>query len=100
MAKATSYDPAVVQRFADRLYERAAGIILLYSVLGILVGVAAGGGVNRVRPGGLVVIVVGAVIGGVVGFVIGSEKAFWLRLQAQTALCQVQIERNPRSARL
>jgi hypothetical protein len=39
---------------------------------------------------------VGALLVGVTAFRMGQEKAFALRLQAQTALCQLQIEANTR----
>lgn len=38
--------------------------------------------------------VLGAILGMWGGKVIGDQKAFLLRVQAQTALCQMQIERN------
>jgi hypothetical protein len=38
-----------------------------------------------------------AAIGAILGYAVGSERAFSLRLAAQTALCQAQIERNTRS---
>ena len=37
-------------------------------------------------------------VGGALGVVVGSNRAFALRLMAQTALCQMQIERNTRPA--
>jgi hypothetical protein len=40
------------------------------------------------------------IVGGIcmlVGGLVGSERAFALRLMAQTALCQVQIERHTRT---
>jgi hypothetical protein len=40
---------------------------------------------------------IGAILGGAMGYAIGTEKAFTLRLQAQVALCQVQIEANTRA---
>jgi hypothetical protein len=33
-----------------------------------------------------------------VAFLLGQERAFHLRLQAQLALCQVQIEENTRKS--
>ena len=42
-------------------------------------------------PGlGLAVVVISASL----GYMVGQSRAFSLRLQAQVALCQVQIERN------
>jgi hypothetical protein len=46
----------------------------------------------------LIVWGIGAVVGGLMGFAIGSQRAFWYKLQAQLALCQMTIEKNTRSA--
>ncbi|AOE50533.1 hypothetical protein [Kangiella sediminilitoris] len=87
------YDPTVIQEFADRLYVKANSIIRSYSILGvILLGFA---GLATREP---ILGAVGAVIGGVIGYAMGKEKAFAHKLQAQTALCQVQIEKNSKSA--
>lgn len=91
----TRYDPAIIQKFADRLYAQANTVIVLCSLVGV-----AGGGV-----GGYVVAtpatkstcaVIGGVIFGLLGLAIGSGRAFLLKLQAQVALCQKQIEENTR----
>lgn len=84
------YDPKVIVEFATRLYSRASSIIATYT--GILVGAGAGGAIGH-GPGALI----GAVVIGAIGYSVGSEKAFQYRLQAQTALCQVQIETNTRT---
>jgi hypothetical protein len=106
MANAVQYDARVIGEFAARLYARARSIVISYTVLGVLLGLVAGalaGARALVAAGGdvggdnMVGIVIGAVIGGMVGFSIGTEKAFLLRLQAQTALCQAQIEANTRA---
>lgn len=39
---------------------------------------------------------VGLVLFGLLGWALGRERAFVLKLQAQTALCQTQIELNTR----
>jgi len=38
----------------------------------------------------------GAILFGLLGFWLGRERAFQLKLQAQTALCQAKIEENTR----
>lgn len=89
---AAKYDPSVIQEFADRLYQKANGIIRNYTILGvILLGFA---GLASSEP---IFGVIGSVVGGVIGYAIGKEKAFSYKLQAQTALCQVQVEINSRS---
>lgn len=41
-------------------------------------------------------LIVGLIIGAAIGYFIGDGKAFELRLQAQSLLCQVAIEENTR----
>ncbi len=89
---ATQYDPSVIQEFADRLYSKANGIIRSYTLLGIIILGFAG-----LATGEPILGAVGAVIGAVIGCSMGKEKAFSHKLQAQTALCQVQTEVNSRN---
>ena len=94
-----SFDPSVIQVFAEELYKRARTIVIFYGVVAGLVGGVLGVFVGQAAG-------VGAVVGGpallvlaaLVGATAGQEKAFALKLQAQTALCQVAIERNTRPA--
>ena len=83
------YDPKVIMEFAERLYARANSIIISYTIIGIIIG-GAGGMVS----GKGVVAAIAAVIVGAIGYYMGREKAFQYKLQAQTALCQIQIEKN------
>ena len=89
----TKYDPAVIEEFATRLYKKANSIIATYTVLGILL-LGFGGFLTQQ----LIFALIGAVIGGVIGYSMGRERAFAYKLQAQTALCQKQIESNLRQA--
>jgi hypothetical protein len=92
-----SYDAEVIVQFAERLYKQSGSFAATYAVLGILVGAGVGAaGGSSLGGAALVVMAIGAVVGGAVGFSIGQQKAFALRLQAQVALCQVQIEANTR----
>lgn len=83
------YDPKVIMEFAERLYSRANSIIISYTIIGIIIG-GAGGMVS----GSGVVAAIAAVFVGAIGYYMGTEKAFQYKLQAQTALCQIQIEKN------
>jgi hypothetical protein len=95
------YDAKIIDAFAVRLYKRAAWIGALYTLFcgflgfvgGWAVGVAAR---NSGLPAANVSAIIGAVLFGLVGYALGEEKRFQLKLQAQIALCQVQIERNVR----
>ncbi len=86
-----AYDSSVIQKAADELYLRANTIVLVNAALFAFVGGAAGafafGGAGAL---------IGFLGGGGLGYYFGVQKAFALKLQAQTALCQVAIERNTR----
>jgi hypothetical protein len=86
-----SYDPNVITMFAQRLYARAAIVIALHTVIGVVLGGVAGK--FAYGTGSMLIL---AAVGGVLGFLLGSQRAFLLKLQAQTALCQIQIEQNTR----
>ena len=93
----TFYDSGVIEKFADRLYSRAASIVLFYVLLGLLVGAVAGFAVKtetRNDIAGWITVVVTVAL----AYYLGQQRAFQLRLQAQIALCQVQIEKNTQPA--
>lgn len=93
------YDPSVIQGYAKMAYARADTITVLYTVAGGLLlgafGVSAGA-VGGAAPVGFIV---GAAMGGLLGYFVGNMKANALRLEAQVALCQVEIEKNTRRTR-
>ena len=96
------YDPKVVELFAGRLLKRARSAMFSHSILGAMVlgflglGIAAG---DRETPNddALMGAVIGLIVGAVVGAYLGRQRAFQLRLQAQTALVHVQIEKHMRA---
>lgn len=94
----TTYDPVIIRCFADELYRRAAGMILTAVSIGLLVGGSIGIGVaSAVRSDGRWIpgiLLLGS--GALLGYLHGRSRAFALKLQAQTALCQMQIEENTR----
>ena len=109
------YDPDVIRQFSTRLYSRANRMIFTYAVAGLLVGAVIGGlFLTDILPPLLYQynlyyivtktgislkyfsILVGALVFGLIGYAIGSRRAFMLKLRAQLALCQVEIEHNTR----
>jgi hypothetical protein len=92
-----NYDPQIIVAFAENLYRQASSVIATYTVLGVLVGLVLGVGLGNAVLGsaGIGAVIGGVVVGGI-AFSLGQQKAFGLRLQAQVALCQVQIETNTR----
>ncbi|MBI2813859.1 MAG: hypothetical protein HYX71_06210 [Opitutae bacterium] len=91
----TKYDPTLIQKFADKLYAQARSIVITCTVIGIIAGGFAGHFLGDYSTRKTYAII-GAVVIGLLGFAIGQARAFALRLQAQTALCQMKIEENTR----
>lgn len=93
-----AYDPQIIQDFAKRLYRQAATIIVAYVIGGILLGAIIGSILVALPRGGHIETstgeIFGIILGGAFGYIGGAEKAFRLKLEAQLALCQVQIESN------
>src|SRR2546423_6379455 len=106
MAAAAGYDPKIIERFADQLLRKAGTV---------RVGCAVGGGIFGVFVGavpltplksvwglpagfGVATIIVGALVGILIGWVIGEGRAFRYRVQAQSAIFQLEIERRVTSA--
>lgn len=90
---ATKYDPEIIQKLADQLYSQANTIVVISTLVFLIIGGAAGYAVDRDFGGPAIA---GLVVGGIIGYFIGQARAFVLRVQAQTALCQRQIEYNTR----
>lgn len=95
------YDPAVILSFASALYARASTLVVTYALLGGLfgafAGLAVGGGIGF--PAGLVPLLVLVALGAVLGRSMAIDRANQLKLQAQTALCQVMIAEHARVTR-
>jgi len=107
-----AYDPDIIQKFVDRLYGRARTVVITSTIGGVLGGGLIGFVLGLLFDSGsarlptnlsldelgteLIACLIGAVLFGLIGFLAGRERAFLLRLQAQTALCQAKIEENTR----
>ena len=96
------YEPRVIEQFAEKLYRKASAFVMGSVVVGAALG-AAFGSVPLTSLGeawpvpsmfGFVTLLLGGVFGAVIGYVIGDTRSFGYRLQAQSALCQLQLERN------
>jgi hypothetical protein len=92
MAAVPAYDATIINEFAARLYRQADALANTYAFIGALIGFLIAYVIVRQALPALMV----AAILGAMGFVIGRAAGFKLRLQAQTALCQAQIEANTR----
>ncbi len=89
-----TYDSELVREYADRMHRTAAGTILMYVAGGLLTGASIGFASRDLQTTAIAAILVG-----IIGFVVGRARAFRLKLEAQLALCQAQIEKNTRRDR-
>lgn len=85
----TEYDPTVIQKHAEQLYAKANSVIWEYGISGFILGCL--GFFFGVGVGSVLLIAFTYI-----GIHIGVNKSFQIKLQAQTVLCQVQIEENTR----
>jgi len=92
------YDPAVIEEFASRLYYRARSLLVVYGLVGFVIGAVLFFGASQATSGGEILGVIALIFATLIGAAYGREKGFMLRLQAQQALCQVAMERNTRGA--
>jgi hypothetical protein len=97
-----SYDPSILERYATRLERRARGVVRGVTLLGALLGGAAGSvpltPLGHVWPVphvfGFAALAAGAAVGALVGFAGARRRAGLLRLQAQSTLCQLHTQRT------
>jgi hypothetical protein len=101
-----TFDATIMEEFARQLMHKADSVRVGSSVAGGIVGVIFGAvpltPLASVWPipaiFGFATILLGGLAGVLVGYVVGEGRAFRLRVQAQTALFQVDIERRLESA--
>jgi hypothetical protein len=114
-----TYEPEILEEFAQRLYNHAGQLTTNYVLGGILgagffgglvgfglgfvgpalsTGKAIAGDPGAAIPMAVVCALILAAVGGISGFYSAKEKTFELRFKAQQTLCQLQIEKNTRRA--
>jgi hypothetical protein len=101
-----SYDPKVIERFAEQLLRKAdsvrVGSAVVGGILGVIFGAVPLTPLESVWPipsrFGVATMLIGALTGVLVGWVVGEGRAFRFRVQAQMALFQVEIERKVEAA--
>lgn len=97
-----SYEPRIIEQFAEKLYRKASAFVAGSVVVGAALGAAFGAvpltslGASWPIPSvfGFATLLAGGIFGAAIGYVIGDTRSFGYRLQAQSALCQLQMERN------
>lgn len=100
-----NYDESVIQEFAAGLYRKAASVVYRDTCLGLFGGFVAatiGTKFSPIQDASVndqiwIVILIGAFVGALLGYSSGRAHSFKLKLEAQNALCQAQIERNTRT---
>jgi putative Mn2+ efflux pump MntP len=103
------YDDDILQQHADALYREANGIVIktaaIFGIGTFLVAAVLVAGLSLSQntpsndsPNVVQIVIVGLLtaIGAAFGVIVGRDKAFRLKLQAQTLLCHRQIEINTR----
>lgn len=98
-----SYEPSVIGTFVNKLYNEAARIVFSATTTGLIIGGLLGYylkgmlvAFNTEISQGMAVFL-GVLIGASIGYSNGSNRAFTLKLHAQTLLIQAQIEMNTRA---
>ena len=86
-----TYDAKLLREYADRLHRSASQTLVMYSLAGTVTGASVG-----LVSHDLEQTVVAAILVGILGYLMGKGKASRAKLEAQLALCQVQIEENTR----
>lgn len=94
------YDPEVLKRHADRLYTQAYLLVVIWALMGFIVGAV----IHAILPSVIRShndqsdLAVGIwIAASIVGLLIGWARCQDLRIKAQTILCQVEIESNTRA---
>jgi hypothetical protein len=90
------HDSSIIKTFADKRYRSAAWLEVKYALVFGIVGVMILLYLTPASSHFIPVSCVGVIVGGLLGYNYGAQKAFSLRLQAQTALCFTKIEENTR----
>lgn len=106
VAARVDYESRVIEEFAASLYRKAGAATRGSVAVGVALGFVFGMipltslGASWPIPHGLelATVILGVLLGGYLGYLIGTARAFGYKLQAQAALCQVEIERNTSNA--
>jgi len=93
----STYDPNLLRTLADQLSAQARTAVVVGIIAGAVTGGLFGFAASLIFMLSHSLLVPGAGVGAILGIFAGRRKAQALRLQAQMALCQIQIEENTRS---
>jgi len=88
-AEVARFDPATIQKFADKLYRQADLTLLVYIITSVFLGI-----ILTIVTFGIGLFAFPFII--IIAVLIARSRALALRTLAQTLLCQVKIEENTR----
>jgi hypothetical protein len=97
MSESVQYDPVAIQSLAKWYCRRSMLVLVFYPVLFALLCSFAFYELGGYELGEQRAALIGAGVGAFLGYLFGSLRSKSLKLQAQVALCQQQIEENTRS---
>ena len=92
----SNYDPSLLRTLAEKLNAQARTAVVTGIIAGAITGGLFGFAASLIFMMSQSLLIPGAVAGAILGVFAGRRKAQALRLQAQMALCQIQIEGNSR----
>ncbi len=92
------YDPTIIRDYASGLYKQSKSVTTCYFFIGIFAAIIVFSKISDMLNGDFdfLIVAIGVFIGAVMGIFAGKNRAFEMLLEAQQALCQVQIQENTR----
>lgn len=91
-----AYDPEILGQFSQRLLRRADSILAIYFLAGLAISVVVFYSATAMMLVPPVLALAASALVWILCVSAGYERAFSLRVQAHTVLCQVAIEMNTR----
>jgi len=90
------YEPEALRRLAEQTHAQARTALVGGIIGGMVTGSLFGYAASLMFATSTSLLAPGMAVGAVLGVVMGRRRAMELKLKAQMALCQIQIEENTR----
>lgn len=88
-----TYHPTEAQELVQTLQKQAAAALIYGPAYGAVLAMLAAGWLGQ---GDVTLVLFAAIPGGLLGYRLGYMRSLSLKVQAQSILCQIQIEENTR----